>query len=210
MDEIEQLENKHRMFNKCEQKKCSHCGEWLALDQFSGRKASKDGLSYNCRTCERAIAKDSYKKTRTRKKNHDYYANNRDQRLVQSHENYLANRDTRLAQAKKYREEHPEVFRKADRKRQELLRNTEREPYTREEIIERDSEIINGTKVPVCQICHKPILPDQELHIDHIIPVAEGGADMKSNVRAVHKLCNITRPKDGRDLKVASTSKVSG
>lgn len=195
------LPNGHRMNGETEEKRCSHCKEWLPLEQFSGRKASKDGKSYNCRTCERKIAKKSYKKTRTKEKQRKYYEEHREEVLERSRENYQANKEHRLAKGKEYREKNPHVFKRADKKRRELLANAEREPYTREEIIQRDSERIGGELVCICQICNEPIWDLKELHIDHIIPIIEGGADAPHNVRAAHKKCNISRPKDGRDLK---------
>lgn len=201
MSEISELDNGHRMNDGVEEKCCSHCKKWKPLDEYSGRKVSKDGKSYNCRVCERDIAHKSYKRTRTKEKQRKYYEGHREEVLERSHSNYVEHREDRLMKCKEYRENNPDVFKKADRKRRELLSNATKVPYTREEIIERDSEIINEEKVPICQICHKPIWDKKEIHLDHIVPVAEGGDDAAYNIRTTHKVCNLTRPKDGRDEK---------
>lgn len=50
-----------------------------------------------------------------------------------------------------------------------------------------------------CQICHKPINPvlkrphPRALHIDHIVPRADFGADDPANLRATHAECNLRR-----------------
>lgn len=31
------------------------------------------------------------------------------------------------------------------------------------------------------------------LHIDHVIPIAKGGADMLVNVRPAHAMCNVRK-----------------
>lgn len=178
---------------------CSTCKKTFArTDEFySKRAASKDGLSYSCKTCERETAMRSYRKRKRKSKDKKYYENNRERLLDQSKENYQDNKKVRLEQCKEYRQNNPETARKADKKRRERLATAEKDGVTRDEIIERDS--IAG--IPYCQICNMPITDIKELQIDHKVPLAAGGADTADNKRVVHKSCNISRPKDGRDLK---------
>ena len=49
-----------------------------------------------------------------------------------------------------------------------------------------------------CSICRLPLCGI--VHLDHILPLCAGGLHMKNNVRYVHQLCNVRRPKDGSDL----------
>lgn len=52
---------------------------------------------------------------------------------------------------------------------------------------------------PACHICGQPIDYDLgHLHpmsfvIDHVVPLAKGGADEASNVAAAHRSCNSTK-----------------
>jgi hypothetical protein len=177
-------------------KKCSHCKEVKPISKFSARKASQDGLSYNCKDCDKELAKESYLRRKKKRKQREYYEENREHLLELSAKNYQENKEVRLQQHKEYRQTHPETPRKADAKRRRALKQTVREPYTREEIIERDS--VDG--ICICQICFEPILDMSELQLDHIVPVAEGGTDTKDNIRCAHRVCNAKRPKDGRDL----------
>lgn len=52
---------------------------------------------------------------------------------------------------------------------------------------------------PVCHICgspidfHLPHLDPMAFVIDHVIPLAKGGSDDISNVKAAHRTCNSTK-----------------
>src|SRR5438067_2442605 len=55
-----------------------------------------------------------------------------------------------------------------------------------------------------CFICDQPIdliLHQGQLEVDHIEPLAEGGADSENNFALVHSHCN--RQKGASDLRVA-------
>lgn len=71
------------------------------------------------------------------------------------------------------------------------LRDLAIEPFERIDIFERD----NWT----CSICREPIQPDLQYpdpmspSIDHIVPVAHGGAHSRENVAAAHLVCNVRK-----------------
>jgi hypothetical protein len=45
-----------------------------------------------------------------------------------------------------------------------------------------------------CALCGRPIiLPNDKVHIDHIIPVRQGGSDDLSNLQVVHDACNLAK-----------------
>lgn len=196
-----ELPNGHIIRDGIEMKKCSHEKQYRPITLFSKRKASKDGLSYNCKNCDNKIAMSSYKNRKKEKKRKQTYEENRDKWLQYARDNYQKNREARLEQGRLYRLKNPEIARESDRRRREALKKAEKDGVTRSEIIKRDSQLINGTLVPICQICMKPV-ESYELQIDHIIPVNQGGADTASNKRVTHKVCNASRAKDGRDLGI--------
>lgn len=206
-----ELHKNHRMTHDVEEKLCSHCKKWIPLideegkPTFNTRNASKDGLSYSCKKCEVDTAKASYKRVKNKKKQRQRYEENREKVLDRSREYYEKNKDAILDRCKTYRQNNPEVFRDAGAKRRAILKEVEKVAYTRKEIIDRDSEWLRvddkDVFIPICQICGNPVLIRSELQIDHIIPLAEGGADAPHNVRVACKTCNIRRPKDGRDTK---------
>lgn len=41
-----------------------------------------------------------------------------------------------------------------------------------------------------CSICGQPILPNQQISLDHHIPRCHGGKDEASNLLPAHKICN--------------------
>lgn len=178
-------------------KKCSRCGEVKPINEFYKRSSSKDGLAYACKDCEKSGVNKSYKKTKDKKKQKQRYQANREKILEQSRQYYQKNKEARRAYHKEYQKNNPQVRKKADAKRRELLKKAREgvEPYTRYDVIDRDS--IDG--IPICQLCNKS-LKLEEVEIDHIIPLAKGGKDELSNVRVLCSLCNASRPRDGRDL----------
>ena len=72
-----------------------------------------------------------------------------------------------------------------DMTRDSTLRNRQRQSIARSK--------------PACHICGRPI--DYTLHyldpgayvIDHVVPLAKGGADDASNLKAAHRSCNSTK-----------------
>jgi 5-methylcytosine-specific restriction endonuclease McrA len=44
----------------------------------------------------------------------------------------------------------------------------------------------------LCGICNEK-LTDNNIHLDHIIPLAKGGAHVQSNVQPAHALCNCKK-----------------
>lgn len=69
------------------------------------------------------------------------------------------------------------------------------ESYTIRELRERDGDR--------CHLCNKPInfdLPGNDPrgpHIDHLVPLSDGGADCKTNVKMAHARCNLSRGTGG-------------
>jgi mannose/fructose/N-acetylgalactosamine-specific phosphotransferase system component IIB len=45
----------------------------------------------------------------------------------------------------------------------------------------------------ICPICNNKLLINDEIHIDHKIPLAQGGKDRFLNLQAVHKYCNLKK-----------------
>jgi 5-methylcytosine-specific restriction endonuclease McrA len=105
---------------------------------------------------------------------------------------------------KTYRQNNPEKFQGYQRKRRALKASLPSEPYTRQDIIDRD-----GTD---CGLCGEPV--DLELKypdhlspsIDHVIPITRQGPDTLANVQLAHLICNIRKHNhlEEKDLERAS------
>lgn len=95
------------------------------------------------------------------------------------------------AATKRWRAAHPEHDRDKARRRRALKLGLPSEKYTTEEIAERDGF--------VCQLCTLPVdmtLPGTDRWgptIDHVIPLFDGGPDLKTNVQLAHWICNVIK-----------------
>lgn len=97
-----------------------------------------------------------------------------------------------------------DVIRRDRRKYRKRLEGVESEPYTHGEIAQRD-----GWR---CQLCRKPVnprkrFPDQmSASIDHIVPISQGGTDVRANVQLAHLFCNMSKGNravpDGEQLRL--------
>jgi len=84
-----------------------------------------------------------------------------------------------------------ELKEQASRRRRARLTGVPHEEFTRDEIFERDGW--------VCGICGEPVDPTlpwphpRFKSLDHIIPIAKGGANTRANVQCAHTLCNARK-----------------
>ena len=63
------------------------------------------------------------------------------------------------------------------------------DPQTRRDLIEE--KLKSGS---TCRLCSQPLGPYADnLHIDHINPVSNGGTNEKHNLQVVHKICNLRK-----------------
>lgn len=98
------------------------------------------------------------------------------------------------ASANNWRKRNPDKAREVERRRRARINGGS--PYT-----EADVLATYGTD---CHICGDPVDMSaprkigtdgwrRGLHIDHVVPIAKGGADSLENVRPSHGACNITK-----------------
>ncbi|MFD8722371.1 HNH endonuclease [Streptomyces sp. NPDC059629] len=106
-------------------------------------------------------------------------------------------------------EEERHVFRRMlrrgqDQRRRARLAAVAREPYTREEIGERDSWQCGHCLTPVPREAdpRDPRAPQ----VDHITAIAKGGADTRDNVAISHRYCNAERWGAGRRCSPAQAA----
>lgn len=198
---VKEAIEKFKTINGVQHKYCSTCKKYVPIVQFSSRKASADGLAYSCKPCERKTAKESYERKKKKKEQQKYYQEHKDTYIDRQKKRYEENSEEILAKQKEWRQSDKgrKLVNKATKRRRDRIKDQTPEgaKYCRQDVIDRDT--VNG--VCICQICGKPITDlNGDLQIDHIVGIAAGGADTLDNVRCTHKLCNLTRPKDGSDL----------
>lgn len=195
-------------------KRCSYCRETLAVELFHRDCAVPGGLKSRCKRCTSLTGNSDRKRAYNREyaRRHPEKARARSQRYERTHRQRRTERlrterelypervrarnrawsarnpAKAYEYSKRYRLKNPDKVRgflAARRARKEAART---QPYSRRSIFERD----NFT----CRLCHKPI--DMSLlwphrmsaTIDHIVPIAAGGADAPDNVQAAHFTCN--------------------
>ena len=94
------------------------------------------------------------------------------------------------------RERWTELATRGNRKYRASKRGALSEAYTKSEILARD-----GNK---CGLCGKKINPrhayphPMSASIDHIVPLSDGGTDLRSNVQSSHLVCNVSKGKRPR------------
>lgn len=183
-------------------KRCGKCGKYKKLYMFNRSNSAKNGCAGNCKECQKETSRNNYAKQKKEGKVQERYEQTREQRLERSKGYYQENKATILQKQKKYHKSSKgkKAMRNAHAKRKYLLQKHVGIPYTREMLVDRDRQ---GAEFPICVLCGKPIHHvDKDMHIEHLIPVALGGADDFTNVGCAHQLCNLQKTKDAREISV--------
>jgi 5-methylcytosine-specific restriction endonuclease McrA len=185
-------------------KRCGKCGEALKFYLFNKNKDSKTNTSGSCKECQKQTAQKSYKKTKNSRNHKKYYQENKEAKQAAARKYYQENKEELTAKHKAYvsSKKGKKVMARAHAKRHKSLAENAGIPYTREQIIRRDGEFA-GHGAPICYLCTKPIedISGKSLHLDHVVPVVQGGLDCFTNIASTHANCNLTREKDARELK---------
>jgi 5-methylcytosine-specific restriction endonuclease McrA len=116
--------------------------------------------------------------------------------LEQSREAYWREPEKFRKRSRDYSKNNPEKVLQINRRRKARLKNAAVSKYTEKQVLD-----LHGTD---CHLCGKPIdmqaprwtaMPGWELglHIDHVIPIAKGGADSLDNVKPSHGFCNVSK-----------------
>lgn len=78
-----------------------------------------------------------------------------------------------------------EVGYRVSARRRARLKDVTIEPVSRPKIIERDQR--------TCYLCGRIELADNEIHLDHVIPLSRGGAHSETNIKVTCAPCNISK-----------------
>ena len=97
---------------------------------------------------------------------------------------------------RKYANSMPEKRRQRERKRRALKFKNGHVPYTESQALELYGKTCHLCNLPIdLTATRQPGKPGWErgLHIDHVVPLANGGPDIIENVRPAHGLCNLRK-----------------
>jgi 5-methylcytosine-specific restriction endonuclease McrA len=135
---------------------------------------------------------------RKRENDSRYYQENREKALEQGAERYQRNRERHLELSTRWRKNNPErrkqikakwyqnnkeIAFQQGRRRRARLRGAPTVPYTVEQL--RGRWAYYGHK---CWVCSEPAT-----EIDHVKPIAKGGAEMLCNLRPICRSCNASK-----------------
>jgi 5-methylcytosine-specific restriction endonuclease McrA len=110
---------------------------------------------------------------------------NRDRLNEQRREYYAKTRKERLETTRAYEKAHPEKKAAREAKRRALKRDATVEAVDYAIVLERDGMW--------CYLCETEIERREDVHFDHVLPLARGGEHSYANVRVAHSLCNIRK-----------------
>ena len=131
--------------------------------------------------------------------NASYYEKNRERivALRKARRETLEFKALRKEQASKYHKDNPHKTREARRRRRAMEKQVESSPYTEQNVLD-----IYGITCHICEVEIDLLAPRQAgrtegwemgLHIDHLVPINSGGADVLENVRPSHAKCNLQK-----------------
>lgn len=93
-----------------------------------------------------------------------------------------ANIEESRRRARDYAKTHPETKRAVEARRQERLRRSQDERIDYEKVLAEHGM--------VCHICWWDITSRDDLHFDHVVPLARGGTHTYDNIKPAHSGCN--------------------
>lgn len=186
--------------------RCPKCGEHKPTTEYSSDRTKASGRRSLCKPCDNAKAR-------------AYYLDNREARLARAKAQYtppvprkLECCDCGIAMLVA-----PAAHRRKRcdpcRAEHEKQRNNSRmhvETMRRRTQVQRLTDITPAwllnlkRQAKACPLCSVTLTrePGQphSLQVDHIVPIAAGGAHTQDNLRALCARCNQSRPHDGSDL----------
>lgn len=142
-----------------------------------------DGKRNHCRKCRYKRDYDRHREARC-VKNREWQANNR-KRAAEIAAEYRNRHPGAAKEAdRKWREANPEKIRMKHQMRRAILAGAGAEDVDPNEIYERDGDL--------CGICGTLVIP-AERSLDHIVPIARGGAHTYANLQLAHRRCNYSK-----------------
>ena len=166
-------------------KRCYKCKEVKPPAEFYSNKSKSDGLSSQCRLCDQKRALAHYQANRDERieQMRESYRLNREERLSKQRENYAQNRDLRRQSQREYRRTTAGrlAVKRGSAKRRARKAGALFVPMTPREIRRLYSQ--------PCAHCGTT----ENLHRDHIIPIARGGPDTFGNSQMLCGSCNSSK-----------------
>jgi 5-methylcytosine-specific restriction endonuclease McrA len=196
-------------------KTCPKCNQTKPYSDWGKNRSKKDGLASQCKKChaqksaewrkenpdeQKRRSREQFAKRRERENNRrkQRYWDNWELERQKARERYQVTAEKQRETSRQWRANNPEKLAVQNRSTRARRKNVFSEPYTKEQVLAKW-----GTD---CHLCGKPIdlqapryngTPGWEkgLHLDHVIPLINGGHDTLDNVKPAHGLCNLKKGK---------------
>lgn len=182
-----------RRFNKALREKgvpakaCGSCFAVKALTQFNKDAGKPDGRYYRCRDCGRAACAKWYGANADRKREYGrrYYAENAEAKREYARRRYEANPDY----DRQWREANPEKARANWQRRRARKAQATVEEFTPADLFAAwdDAAIYD------CYLCGLPFGDEDEVHLEHVVPISGGGTHEVANLLPAHDRCNLAK-----------------
>lgn len=191
-------------------KQCNKCGEIKAESEFSICRSANDGLQRTCKICctkyradnsekskayqsayhaahkakRNKAAKERYEKNidTERSRSASYYVNNKDKERERKSNSYKANPQKYNARSKAWAAENPRLVRVHVQNRRARKKNADGK--LSRGLAERLFKLQRGK----CACCGRQL--GNKYHLDHIMPLSLGGANIDSNMQLLRPTCN--------------------
>jgi hypothetical protein len=198
-------------------KTCTTCGETKPHSEYHSQKKSKDGLRSSCKQC-RNLKNSEYRKNNPEKvrdswvsykeKNtelvkqrlKDWMVANKEKARARSSEWYAANKEKVKAKASLWQKQNKEKVKAMSAayyaKNPEKFKSASHTRRARK--IKAGGKLSKDLPVKLfklqrgkCACCKKPL--GKNYHMDHIIPLALGGANTDDNIQLLRATCNLQK-----------------
>lgn len=178
-------------------KTCSKCGETKPLTEYGKKASNRDGRQARCKPCVKVDKAESWQRNleSNRAKNREHYLANREARIAWQVAWKKANPDKVAEYGRTYNERHRDRANATAR-----LRVAKRYALKLKRTVgEIDTDALWATQGGACGICEVAIDPalrwphPMSKSLDHIHPLARGGAHAQDNLQWAHLVCNIRK-----------------
>lgn len=194
-------------------KTCTKCREQKSLDLYSKNKSTSDGLQQQCKACNAAHYKLNAEKvlariaatyaadsTKTKERAAKWYSDNTERARAAQAKWAAANRDVKAKSNDAWAKKNPEKLKEMRRK--SYLKNPERQNSGTRAYRARKrgaegshtvGDILQLMQIQKsrCAACATDI--SQKYHVDHVMPLALGGSNDKSNLQLLCQSCNTSK-----------------
>ncbi len=165
-------------------KRCVHCGIEKPLTEFHKDSHTLDGLQSWCKNCKKNYPRRKEDPQRSKERHLAWRCANPDKVKGQERRNREKNREQRRISTRFYAKNNLDKVRVKNNRRYARKLGAFGVDYTTQEMIDARIEYYGG----LCWICGAPMEA-----IDHVKPLAKGGAHLPCNFRPICKHCNSVK-----------------